>query len=338
MLSDFKTNSIRCLHDAVLDQARALSNPPHVIIYGTAGSGKYTRARLWAACVMKAPATEKLLKTTWALKIPGKTVAFNVWTCNSHIVINPTVFGTNDKHVLRQFIDAICNTGNVKACISNTNLDFKLVIVTNAECLSKPAQHSLKCVMESSIQNVRFVLLSRQLSKIIDPVNSRCLKIKVVADRRQMEHIASQVCCHNTPGSSQQQVAKIVDNCNGSWRKFWNCMYRHNDLTWHSLPLHETSTEASVLDDIVTSVYSPSLPRIDDARVCIYRLLGWAITPSSIVRELCARCSVRGNIDIMDLVNVACEADERCRGGIRVVLHLEWFVTKLMCLIGGSTA
>src|SRR3989344_5170447 len=51
---------------------------------------------------------------------------------------------------------------------------FKLVILDEADSLTKEAQQALRRTMENYVDNCRFCLLANYSSKIMDPIQSRC--------------------------------------------------------------------------------------------------------------------------------------------------------------------
>jgi replication factor C subunit 3/5 len=59
-------------------------------------------------------------------------------------------------------------------------ISFGLVVVINeADGLTKEAQHALRRTMEKYTANMRVILCCNSISKIIGPIRSRCLLIRV---------------------------------------------------------------------------------------------------------------------------------------------------------------
>lgn len=53
---------------------------------------------------------------------------------------------------------------------------FKLIILDEADAMTKDAQNALKRVIEKYARNVRFCLICNHLSSIIPAIQSRCTK------------------------------------------------------------------------------------------------------------------------------------------------------------------
>jgi replication factor C subunit 3/5 len=64
--------------------------------------------------------------------------------------------------------------------------NFILVVVINdAERLSKDAQHALRRTMEKYSSNIRFILCCSSVGRIISPIRSRCLLIRFSSPKNE---------------------------------------------------------------------------------------------------------------------------------------------------------
>ncbi|MFW6285662.1 MAG: replication factor C small subunit [Nanoarchaeota archaeon] len=61
---------------------------------------------------------------------------------------------------------------------SLTNLPYKIVCLDEADSLTKEAQQALRRTMERYSSSCRFVLACNEISKLIDPIQSRCVVFK----------------------------------------------------------------------------------------------------------------------------------------------------------------
>jgi replication factor C subunit 3/5 len=65
--------------------------------------------------------------------------------------------------------------------VSNQCCRFKCVVINDADLLSRQAQAGLRRTMEKYISTCRVILLSESFTKLIPPIRSRCLCIRVPA-------------------------------------------------------------------------------------------------------------------------------------------------------------
>ena len=60
-------------------------------------------------------------------------------------------------------------------------MDFAVVIINEADALTRDAQAALRRTMEKYMNNMRLILCANSTSKIIAPIRSRCLLVRVAA-------------------------------------------------------------------------------------------------------------------------------------------------------------
>lgn len=63
----------------------------------------------------------------------------------------------------------------------NAKQKFKVVVVNEADCLTRDAQAALRRTMEKYSPNLRLILLANSTANIIAPIRSRCLLVRVAA-------------------------------------------------------------------------------------------------------------------------------------------------------------
>ena len=76
---------------------------------------------------------------------------------------------------------------------------FKVVVINEADSLSRDAQAALRRTMEKYMSNMRIILCANSTSRLIAPIKSRCLLMRVAApsseEVRKSHSVLSQCCC-----------------------------------------------------------------------------------------------------------------------------------------------
>jgi len=89
-------------------------------------------------------------------------------------------------------IKEIASHGNLQSSVGAQGArSFKILLITEADRLSRQAQAALRRTMEKFSAQCRIILLCNSCSRIIEPLRSRCLGIRIPAPRT--EEIAATV-------------------------------------------------------------------------------------------------------------------------------------------------
>ena len=105
---------------------------------------------------------------------------------NYHIVIEPNN-NNFDRYLIQDVVKEYAKKVPLQVITSKKN--FKMVLINNIDNLSFYAQTSLRRTMEKFSGNCRFIMWCRSLSKVIDPLRSRCycFRIESVSEEDLLE-------------------------------------------------------------------------------------------------------------------------------------------------------
>uniref|UniRef100_A0A3Q0T6M0 Replication factor C (activator 1) 3 n=1 Tax=Amphilophus citrinellus TaxID=61819 RepID=A0A3Q0T6M0_AMPCI len=149
---------------------------PHLLVYGPSGAGKKTRIM----CLLRelyGPGVEKLRIEHQTIVAPSKKkIEINTIASNYHLEVNPSDAGNQDRVVIQELIKTVAQSQQIQ---SSTQREFKVVLLTEVDRLTKDAQHALRRTMEKYMATCRLILCSTSTSKVIGPILSRCLAIRV---------------------------------------------------------------------------------------------------------------------------------------------------------------
>ena len=162
---------------------------PHIIFYGPDGAGKKTLIRLFLEMLYDSE-VNKLDDSIYKVSGSGNSnTDIIIKQSNYHIVIEPN--NTNfDRYLIQDVVKEYAkkvplNVFTAKKC-------FKTVLINNVDNLSYYAQTSLRRTMEKYSSTCRFIMWCKSLSRVIDPIRSRCycFRIPAPSDGDMIELIA----------------------------------------------------------------------------------------------------------------------------------------------------
>ena len=69
--------------------------------------------------------------------------------------------------------------------------DFQIIILDEADLLTNDAQSALRRIIEDNSSQTRFCIICNYVSKIIDPIVSRCAKFRfnALSEETQIKHL-----------------------------------------------------------------------------------------------------------------------------------------------------
>ena len=151
---------------------------PHLLVYGPSGAGKKTRITatlraLYGPGVEKIKIDSRVFQTT-----TNRKLEFNIVSSNYHLEITPSDVGNYDRVVVQDLLKEVAQTQQVDIAAKQR---FKVVVVNEADHLTRDAQAALRRTMEKYSPNLRLILLADSTSNIIAPIRSRCLLVRVAA-------------------------------------------------------------------------------------------------------------------------------------------------------------
>ena len=165
-------------------------------MYGPSGAGKKTRIvatlkELYGSGVERIKIDSRVFQTT-----SNRKLEFNIVASVYHLEIIPSDVGSYDRVVVQDLLKEVAQTQQVD---QSARQRFKVVVINEADHLSRDAQAALRRTMEKYSPNLRLILLANSTANIITPIKSRTLLVRVAAPSVQ------EIC----------QVLKKVGNSEG---------------------------------------------------------------------------------------------------------------------------
>jgi replication factor C subunit 3/5 len=151
---------------------------PHLLVYGPSGAGKKTRIvatlkELYGPGVEKIKIDSRVFQTS-----SNRKLEFNIVASVYHLEITPSDVGNYDRVVIQDLLKEVAQTQQVDLSAKQR---FKVVVINEADQLTRDAQAALRRTMEKYSANVRLILLANTTANIIAPIKSRTLLVRVAA-------------------------------------------------------------------------------------------------------------------------------------------------------------
>jgi DNA polymerase III delta prime subunit len=163
---------------------------PHLLLYGKAGTGKTTLAKLLV----------------------------NNIECD-YLYINAS--DENNVDTVRTKVKSFASTLGFK--------DYKVIILDECDYITPNAQAALRNLMETFSKHCRFILTCNFVERIIDPIQSRCQSFQVIPpDRKQVAIHISNILTNENVESEVSDIALLVNSGYPDIRRVINSAQRQS--------------------------------------------------------------------------------------------------------------
>ncbi|EIN04059.1 P-loop containing nucleoside triphosphate hydrolase protein [Punctularia strigosozonata HHB-11173 SS5] len=324
-------------HEGLSARLKSLASSgdfPHMLFYGPSGAGKKTRISATLR-QLYGPGAEKLKIDQRVFMTPSRRrLDLNVVQSNFHIEITPSEVGNYDRVVIQELLKEIAQTQQVDL---NARQRFKVVVINEADSLSRDAQAALRRTMEKYMSNMRIILCANSTSRLIAPIKSRCLLVRVGApSEEEMMRVLAHVAKGEGFDLPPDAAAEIARDANGNLRKALLVLealkMQSPDLSGPlSIAKPDWETYCHKVADMIVQEQSPQ--RVMDVRAKFYELLSHCIPPTVILKTVADRVVERVDESLKaDIMHWAAIYETRMRLGQKKIFHLEAWVVKVMSL------
>ncbi|KAH3764292.1 Replication factor C subunit RFC3 [Pelomyxa schiedti] len=308
-------------------------NLPHLLFYGPSGAGKKTRIMSLLKEIYGTPATKVKPDTkTIKGKEGTKAVEITVMTSKFHTELTPSMLGTSDKLVVQEVIKEIAGTRSI-----DCGTDFKVIVLHEADELSRQAQNALRRTMEKYTEYCRLILCATSVCSVIPAVRSRCFHIRVaLPDPPHLSAVLKHISTQENFTLPDPLVDKIIRASEQNTRKailmLETTKLRQYPFTPDQVP--EMTDWELYISQIVIDILGDLTPRsLLLARQRLYELLTHCIPANLILEKMVFE--ILGKIDgalHAEVIKWAAHYDHQMRNGSKPIYHLEAFVAKSMAL------
>ena len=311
------------------------SSMPHLLFYGPPGSGKKTRIHTLLREIF-GPGAEKLRLDKRTFTTPTKnTVEVNMISSNYHIELSPGDAGLSDRFVIQDVIKEMAQNKSLSSLAQDTQkkkVEFKVVVLVEVDRLSRQAQAALRRTMEKYASTCRLILCCNNPSKVIEPVRSRCLGIRIPSPSHDDIHtVLKHISKKENVTCSDELAVTISKQCNRNLRR--GLLMLEASYIQNSTTPQRTDWELYIESLAADIIREQSPQKLITAREKLYELIINCIPAQTILKtlavELCRSLDEELKHEVME---AAAFYEHRIALGSKEIFHLEAFVAKFMAI------
>lgn len=159
----------------MLDQLASSEDFPHILFYGPSGAGKRTLTKGLLHALYGSNAVHKIKSEQKEYKISSTSstsCSAVVFSSMYHIEVTPSEADNYDRVIVQKLIKEVAGSMQLD---KSQQKAFKVVVIHEMDQLTHAAQASLRRTMETYMPTCRIIANCESLSKVIQPLKSRCL-------------------------------------------------------------------------------------------------------------------------------------------------------------------
>lgn len=301
---------------------------PHIIFSGQEGVGKKTLINLFLKMVYD-DQVHNLTDSVYTVSGSGNTTQeIVIKQSNYHIVIEP--HNNNfDRYLIQDVVKEYAK--KVPLHIFTNKKPFKMVLINNVDNLSYYAQTSLRRTMEKYSSTCRFIMWCKSLSRVIDPIRSRCYCFRIGAPNDgDMIELLAKVSAKESINLSSSDYINIIQLSNGNIKKaLWLLQLKQIDEGY------KTSYDDAI-DEIVNTLLLLDINAITDIRTNLYNIMITNIVGSQIIKDIIRTLFNRTDINEvckLYIADLAAKCEHNLIKGRREIIHLDPFIIGIICIL-----
>ena len=310
-------------------KALAKQELPHLIMEGPRGSGKSLRTLL----LIQEKYGSFSIKNI-ALDIPNMDQKdINIMVSPYHYQINPSTHNFYDRMLIKTF------TSEVLKYKILTGVKYRILVIEDADLLTQEAQESLRRTMELYISTCRFIFLVNNDGKLIDPLYSRCVKVRLPAPTNEdMLKILTGITKKENVGIPPEILSSIILHSKRNIGKGISYLEQYilrNPILNEPFNREDYDVAWEISLKIITTIIEgiDIKTTFDKIRELIYELITYGVDAKTIIGNLLElaleRISKKNTTHIYSLCKFACERDATVRISSKPIYHLESFCIHL---------
>lgn len=290
---------------------------PHVIVHAPTSCGKNTFINIYLKMIYGSSAERIYEQKHNVLNSSGTKKEIIIKESAHYIIIEPQ-HNNFDKHIIH---DIVKEYAMRPSKFNVDNAPYKTIFIKCIDQLSYYAQFALRRIIESYSKHCRFIMSCNSLSKVIDPIISRCLCIglRVPSNKKITKWVKRIIKTHKLNVGAEQYVP-LIEKASGNLK----------DVLW--------GIDRIILN-IPTNAYDQSIARIMKLietkkfmaiypiRDVVYNVLSTNLGGSKIIKDIVEKL-MQMNISLADkseILEYASKYEIAHNKGRHKIIHIDAF-------------
>jgi replication factor C small subunit len=213
----------------------------------------------------------------------------------------------------------------------DTEIPFKIIILDEADEMTADAQTALRRIIEDTAKYCRFILIANNISKIIQPIQSRCavFKFSTIPEKDVISHL-KEIAKKEKLKVDDKGLATIYEYSEGDLRHAINLLQATASLggiTEANVKSSAGLTKVKDVDDVLKLALSG---KISDARNKMIELIKvYGMSESDFLKYLNAAVYKTKNTNLSDIVQTIAKYDFRILSGANPEIQLSALLAEL---------
>ena len=317
-------------HKNILEKLKSISTDdgmPHIIFYGNPGTGKKTLINLFLEMIFDESIYH--LDDSKYTVISSGNIENEVIVKQSdhHIIIEPNN-NNFDRYLIQDIVKEYAR--RYPLCIFEKSRNFKMVQINNLDNLSYYAQTSLRRTIEKYSKTCRFIMWCYSLSKVIEPLRSRCLCIHVPTQHTdEIIKWTFNIAALENIKLNFSVLNNIVESSNGNLKNIlWKLdMYKYCGKI--------DNCYQKALNDLVDEILNSN--NVEIIRDYIYKMMITNISSNIIIKDILNIILIKINNyprdKISKIIDFGSIYEYRLSKGRRDIIHIETFLLNVINIL-----
>ncbi len=211
------------------------------------------------------------------------------------------------------------------------DVPFKIIILDEADEMTSDAQTALRRIIEDTAKICRFILIANNISKIIEPIQSRCATFKFTSVPKEdvisrLEEIAKK----EKVKSDKKGLNAIYDYSEGDLRHAINLMQATASLggiTEENVNSSAGLTKTSDVDEILKIALSGKLPEAREKMIELIKVYG--MSESDFLKYLNSAIFKSKHKKLSEILQVVAKYDYRILVGANPEIQLSAMLSEI---------